>query len=86
MTTVTVVGYNENVDFWDFAPGENGFLVTSGNMVRGSNLTIRLYDGKGIVATRQLAGNNTHVSWLFDPSATDNGKCPSGAWVGTLHD
>ena len=86
VTTVTVVGYNESVSFWDFSPGENGVLVTGGEALHGSNFTIRLYDGKGIDASRQLEGNNKHVFWRFDPSVTDNGKCPSGAWVGTLHD
>ncbi|HKX16430.1 MAG TPA: zinc ribbon domain-containing protein [bacterium] len=86
VTTVAVVGYNESVSFWDFTAGETGVLVTGGEPLHGSNFTIRLYDGKGIDASRQLEGNNKHVFWRFDPSVTDNGKCPSGAWVGTLHD
>ncbi|HET7264026.1 MAG TPA: hypothetical protein VFL28_05105 [bacterium] len=84
--TVTVVGFDENNSYWVFGAGESAVLVNDNGPLRGSTFTIRLYSGEGINSSRQLTGSNKYVSWDYDASVTDNGKCSDGAWVATLHD
>lgn len=83
--SVTVVGFDENSNYWVFAAGESAVLVNDNGPLRGASFTIRLYSGEGINSSRQLEGSNKYVSWNFDASVTDNGKCADGAWVATLH-
>ena len=83
--SVAVVGFREDSSYWVFAPGESAVLVNDNGPLRGSTFTIRLYTGDGISAGRQLEGSNKYVSWNYDTTITDNGKCSDGAWVATLH-
>lgn len=84
--SVAVVGFDENNSYWVFAGGESAVLVNDNGPLRGTSFTIRLYSGEGINSSRQLEGSNRYVSWNYDASITDNGKCSDGAWVATLHD
>ncbi len=84
--SVTVVGFDENSSYWVFGAGESAVLVDNNGPLRGATFTIRLYSGEGINSSRQLEGSNKYVSWNYDASVTDNGKCSDGAWVATLHD
>ncbi|HKX18783.1 MAG TPA: hypothetical protein VJT33_12295 [bacterium] len=84
--SVAVVGFDENNSYWVFAVGESAVLVNDNGPLRGASFTIRLYNGEGINSSRQLEGSNKYVSWNYDASVTDNGKCSDGAWVATLHD
>lgn len=84
--SVAVVGFDENNNYWVFAAGESAVLVNDSGPLRGASFTIRLYSGEGINSSRQLEGSNKYVSWNYDTSVTDNGKCSDGAWVATLHD
>ena len=84
--SVAVVGFDENNSYWVFAAGESAVLVNDSGPLRGVSFTIRLYSGEGINSSRQLEGSNKYVSWNYDASVTDNGKCTDGAWVATLHD
>jgi len=83
--SVAVVGYAEGASYWAFAPGESAVLVNDNGPLRGATFTIRLYTGEGINSGRQLEGSNKYVSWNYDTTITDNGKCSDGAWVATLH-
>lgn len=85
-TSVTVVGFNETSGYWAFDAGESAVLMINDAPIRGSAFTIQLYDGEGIDSARQLEGSNKYVNWRYDAQVTDNGKCPDGAWVATLHD
>lgn len=85
-TSVAVVGFNETSGYWSFAAGESAVLANGGGPIHGSTFTIRLYDGEGVNTARQLDGSNKYVNWRYDAQNTDQGKCPDGAWVATLHD
>ena len=86
VTSVAVVGFNETSGYWSFAAGESAVLTIKDSPIRGSTFTIRVYDGEGVNSARQLAGSNEYVNWRYDTQRTDNGKCPDGEWVATLHD
>jgi hypothetical protein len=83
--SVAVVGYAEDSSYWVFAPGESAVLVNDNGPLRGATYTIRLYTGEGINSSRQMEGSNKYVSWNYDSTISDNGKCSDGAWVATLH-
>lgn len=85
-TSVTVVGFKENSSYWSFAAGESAVLNMNNSPIHSSSFTIRVYDGDGINSSRQLEGSNKYVNWRYDTQRTDNGKCPDGGWVATLHD
>ncbi|MHB8731111.1 MAG: hypothetical protein ACYDAB_04910 [bacterium] len=83
--SVAVVGFKEDTSYWLFAPGESAVLVNDNGPLRGSTFTIRLYMGEGVNSGRQLEGSNKYVTWNYDSTITDSGKCTDGAWVATLH-
>lgn len=85
-TSVTVVGFKETSSYWSFVAGESAVLNMNNSPIHASSFTIRVYDGDGINSSKQLEGSNKYVNWRYDTQRTDNGKCPDGGWVATLHD